>query len=297
MPEHSSPVPQPRRQPARTGTTHAGTPCLADLAKLPPTVSVEAAARLLSAADAASRMSSSNAASPLPGSAPWPPLRRPRSRPAPRPRHRGRAGGLADGPTMSEHPPADAPTAASTAAEAIRALNHLTANHAGDQGIRDPGDLYATLGGLTALVQRLDQTTTQLGGWAANAARQGRIATPAAPDPRGALADAVGAMGDALQQAADSLRTAAGHLNTAWAASGQLVTAPMTERAALAAGVEQTHRTRHRPLIHGHPSGAAERRFARQSPRSNDRQTINGLVTEGGDQAVDLGFWSGAEGI
>jgi excisionase family DNA binding protein len=47
MPEHSSPVPQPRRQPARAGTSDASTPCLADLAKLPPTVSVEAAARLL----------------------------------------------------------------------------------------------------------------------------------------------------------------------------------------------------------------------------------------------------------
>jgi excisionase family DNA binding protein len=47
MPEGSSSVPRPRRYPARTGTTHATTPCLADLAKLPPTISVETAARLL----------------------------------------------------------------------------------------------------------------------------------------------------------------------------------------------------------------------------------------------------------
>jgi hypothetical protein len=34
-----------------------------------------------------------------------------------------------------------------------------------------------------------------------------------------------------------------------------------------------------------------------QGPRSNHGQMINGLIHNDADQAVDLGFWCGAEGI
>jgi hypothetical protein len=125
---------------------------------------------------------------------------------------------------MNEHPPANAPTTASAAAEAIRTLNHLTAGHLGYQGIRDPHDLYATLGGLTTLVQRLDQTAAQLGQWTGDAARHGRIAAMSAEsDPLRALTIAVDDIGDNLREAGSCLRAAAAQLNTAWSVSGQLI--------------------------------------------------------------------------
>jgi hypothetical protein len=125
---------------------------------------------------------------------------------------------------MNEHPfPPDARSAASAAADAIRALNHLTAPHLDYPGLRDTDDLYATLGELTTLAQRLDQTVAQLARWAADAARDGCISSvSSAAAPRQSTATTVALTRDNLRHAATGIRQAATGLNAAWSLSGYL---------------------------------------------------------------------------
>jgi hypothetical protein len=126
---------------------------------------------------------------------------------------------------MSDRPfPPDARTAASTAAEAVRALNHLTAPHNGYPGIHGPDDLYATLGELTTLAQRLEQTLAQLSGWAANAACQGHVTVATSGgDSDQTPTTTVAAFEESLDRAIERLRTAANDINVAWSLAGQIV--------------------------------------------------------------------------
>ena len=112
--------------------------------------------------------------------------------------------------------------AAQTAAEAIRHLDHLTAPQAGYPGLDVPGDLYDTLGALTATAQRLNQTLDQLSRWVIEQGQAGRITTPGRT---GATSDAVAALTDALDRAAQHVAATAGDVNAAWSASAVLAPA------------------------------------------------------------------------
>jgi hypothetical protein len=66
----------------------------------------------------------------------------------------------------------DAATAAQTAAEAIRTLNHLTLS---GTGYSSPGDVYAVLVELQTLAERLPQALSQAQEWLYREAEAGRV--------------------------------------------------------------------------------------------------------------------------
>lgn len=90
----------------------------------------------------------------------------------------------------------DTTEAADAAAEAVRALNHLTPH-----GLDNPGDVYVVLGALATMVHRLPQACVQLANFLHAEATDGRVAdyalTPAG-DPHAAVCAASRQLGVAV---------------------------------------------------------------------------------------------------
>ena len=93
---------------------------------------------------------------------------------------------------------------ASTAARAIRSLNHATL---GGEGLAQPADAYAVLGELALAAAGLTQLLAQVGRWLASALAAGRLGCDDGTDPAGAVSGArlfiSGARGTAAALARD----------------------------------------------------------------------------------------------
>jgi hypothetical protein len=76
---------------------------------------------------------------------------------------------------------------ARTAAEAVRALNHLTL---GGDGLGQPAEAYEVLGELSRTASRLPQLLGQLGTWLASALAGGRLGCDDGSDPAGPVSGA-----------------------------------------------------------------------------------------------------------
>lgn len=115
--------------------------------------------------------------------------------------------------------PLSAAELAQEAAEAVRALSHVTIFPDGDGGLRYPADVYATLGELATLGHRLPQAVRQLTAFLHRQHQAGHVAIDAgtryAGDPAAAVEGATvflqvaeqlaEQLGAALDQAAQAL--------------------------------------------------------------------------------------------
>jgi hypothetical protein len=88
---------------------------------------------------------------------------------------------------------------ARTAAEAVRALNHLTL---GGDGFGQPADAYEVLGELSLTASRLPQLLGQVGTWLASALAGGRLGCDDGSDPAGPASGAWLFLSDARGSAA-----------------------------------------------------------------------------------------------
>ena len=113
---------------------------------------------------------------------------------------------------MNELPPATA--AAATAAEAVRTLNHLTMSPAST----DLGDLYAAVGQLQVLAERLPQALDQCADVLERPARGVEYGVDTGDDPDDVIGDAV----IALRAGADRAHDLARRLADAQRAIGHL---------------------------------------------------------------------------
>lgn len=109
------------------------------------------------------------------------------------------------------------PTAAElagTAAEAVRALNHVTYG-VGLPGWHYPGDAYDTVAGLTALARRLPQTFEQVSGLLVGLHEVGHLTSG-----KGDASEDVDALTGAMADASAAALAMAKALDTAHAALG-----------------------------------------------------------------------------
>jgi hypothetical protein len=100
---------------------------------------------------------------------------------------------------MSDCPQAAPAALARAAAEAVRALNHLTL---GADGLGQPADAYEVLGELSLAAARIPQLLGQLGRWLAAALASGRLGCDDGTDPAAAVSGAWLFLSDARASAA-----------------------------------------------------------------------------------------------